>query len=87
MSDTCISVDTGTFHLSYAQNVKTIGLFFNKRMEREWVPKSTDITILEGKKYINNKQIVCEKNIKAQDVLKELEKLDYGKDKCLFNMR
>ena len=83
-SDTCISVDTGTFHLAYAQGVKTIGLFFNKRAKNEWTPTNIKcIRIIEGKKYKIKNKIICEKNIAADDVIKEVKKQKYDYNKCM----
>ncbi len=73
MADTCVSVDTGTFHFSYVQGVKTIGLFFNDEKIKEWVPMNLDfVKILKGKKLEENNEIVCIQDITADNVLKEI---------------
>lgn len=66
----CVSVDTGTFHLSYAQDVNTIGLFFDEKMIIEWAPSKLDcVKVLVGKKYIKKGKVICVKDITATDVL------------------
>lgn len=71
----CVSVDTGTLHLSYAQKVKTIGLFFNEKMVVEWTPNNLDfVRVIVGQKEYKDKELICLKNINYKDVIKEMEK-------------
>ena len=75
-SKCCVSVDTGTFHLSYAQGVKTFGLFFNEKMVVEWAPLNLDfVKIFIGKKERKGDVFFCSKNISYKEVIKEIEKL------------
>ena len=73
----CISVDTGTLHFSYAQGVKTIGLFFNPKFVKEWAPNNLAcLTILKGEKILQSDTIICKKDIDAFDVLELIESLN-----------
>ena len=75
LSEFCVSVDTGTLHLSYSQGVKTIGLFFNKAMAREWAPENRqNLKLLFGEKKIIENNLICTENITAKDVIATIEK-------------
>lgn len=81
-SKVCVSVDTGTFHFAYTQNVNTIGLFFNDLKIKEWVPQNNNcIKILKGIKYLENNKIICKQNISANDVINEIKKFDLVQSK------
>jgi len=72
----CVSVDTGTFHFSYAQEILTIGLFYNKQYREEWSPKNLSyVKTILGERHFkrDNKEIVETKNISAKDVVKILK--------------
>ena len=71
----CISVDTGTMHLSYASGTETICLFYNDNMVNEWLPKNlNNITLLTGKKfYSSDNKLITEKIISAIQVLEQTE--------------
>lgn len=86
-ADICISVDTGTFHFSYAQNVNTIGLFFNNRMSKEWAPKTSEfVKLVKGRKFEKNKIIICLKDITANDVLEKMREFEHENNKCMSIM-
>lgn len=73
MSDCCVSVDTGTFHLSYAQQVNTIGLFFEEHYMKKWAPQNLKhVKLLVGEKQETDNTVICKKDISADDVLKEI---------------
>lgn len=73
-SQYCVSVDTGTFHLSYAQNVNTIGLFFSKEKLKKWSPSNLkNITILLGERCGDKRNFVSKKDIKAEEVLQKIK--------------
>lgn len=74
-SQYCVSVDTGTLHLAYAQQVKTIGIFFNEQMTKEWTPENlSNLKILFGKREGNKQNFVCTKEVSAAEVLAEIKK-------------
>lgn len=76
MSDCCVSVDTGTFHLSYAQQVNTIGLFFEENYTKKWSPKNLKhVKLLIGEKQEIDNKVICKKDITANDVLKEMRSI------------
>ena len=69
-----VSMDTGTFHFSYSQGVKTIGIFFNKDFMRIWAPKNLkNVAILIGEKKFQNGEVKCIKNIEADEVVAQTE--------------
>ncbi len=68
----CVSVDTGVLHFAYAQNVKTVGLFFNEKMVKEWAPTDEKVKIILGERKFNNGDIVRIKNICAAEVVAAL---------------
>lgn len=73
-SDACVSVDTGTFHFSYAQNVPTIGLFFNEKMVKEWAPSELKfVQVHIGEKELKNREVICHKNIDSVEIIKSLD--------------
>ena len=72
----CVSMDTGTFHFSYAQGVKTVGIFFNPRFVKMWCPQNvTNIELLIGEKYWKNQKAECIKDVTYKEVLLKVEKL------------
>ena len=72
----CVSCDTGTFHFSYSQGVKTIGIFFNKDFIKMWAPKNLkNVTILTGEKILQNGRVECIKNIEADEVISKVKEL------------
>ena len=71
----CVSVDTGTLHLSYSQNVKTIGLFFNEQMSVEWAPHNlSNLKVIKGERRGEKNKFETVKDISAVEVLEEISK-------------
>ena len=72
-SKCCVSVDTGTFHLAYAQGVKTLALFYDKQKVVEWAPSDTDcVQVLLGERVGVANDFVCVKEITAKEVLEKM---------------
>ena len=75
-AEICVSMDTGTFHFSYSQGTKTIGIFFNPRFVKMWSPVNCEnVELLVGKKKIEKTGIKCIKNVTYKDVLSKVEKI------------
>jgi len=68
-----VSVDTGTLHLSYAQGIKTIGIFFNKDKILPWTPQNLDnLKIILGERQGTKKNFVSIKDVLAEEVIREI---------------
>lgn len=72
----CVSMDTGTFHFSYAQGAKTVGIFFSPKFAKMWFPKKAEnVELLLGEKLETNNRIECTKDVTYKEVLSKVEKL------------
>ena len=80
-SHATVSVDTGTMHLAYGLGCRTVCIFYNEQMVKEWLPQNNNnISLLLGKRYRENGEILYKKEISADEVLLGLfEKNEKGK--------
>ncbi|MBO7673272.1 glycosyltransferase family 9 protein [bacterium] len=75
-AEVCVSMDTGTFHFSYAQGTKTVGIFFNSYFVKMWAPVNCDnVELLVGNKKIEKNGIRCVKDVTYNDVLDSVNKI------------
>ena len=76
-STCCVSVDTGTFHLAYAQKVNTIGIFYREKMVTEWAPVHLDyVKVLVGERQGEKDDFSTVKDVGADEVLAQLAQFD-----------